>query len=145
MRTFFLSILAFLCFSFATDPACGDGNTYANQEQTGLDKRFDGYTKISGCPSFAGGEKKLDKLIRKSLKLSAAAKTQVFNLNYQFTVACDGKIKDVKQIGDPKANDWTNIGEIIQGTEGKWTPAQKDGKAVDCVYFRRLFVNGSQY
>lgn len=139
---FFIPVIFLFCFP-VTD--CGDGNVYANKEQTQFDKRFDSYTKISGCPKFEGGDKKLDKLIGKNLKLSATAKTQIFNLNYRFIVTCEGKIKDVKQIGDPKADDWTNISEIIEGTEGKWTPAQKDGKPVDCVYFRTFFVNGSSY
>ncbi len=145
MKTFLLILTAFMIFGFTPNPDCGDGKVYANKKQTEFDKRFDSYPKINGVPKFKGGDKKLDKLIRSKLKLSDVAKTQIFNLNYQFTVTCDGKIKDVKQIGDSKADDWTNIVEIIQGTEVDWTPAKNDGKTVDCVYFSKIFINGSQY
>ncbi|PWL24066.1 MAG: hypothetical protein DCO96_14860 [Fluviicola sp. XM-24bin1] len=87
----------------------------------------------------------MDKFVINNLELSEAAKTQIFNLNYQFTVTCDGKIKDVKQIGDSKADDWTNIAEVIKKTEESWTPAKKDGKPVNRVYFSRIFVNGSNF
>jgi hypothetical protein len=142
----YLIILTSICFlSFAPTPECGDGAIYASTKQTQYDKRFDSYTKINSSPSFKGGDKKLDKLIRSQLKLSSVAKTQIFNLNYQFTVTCDGKITDIKQLGDPKGNDWTNIVEIIASTEGSWKPAVKGGKTVNCVYFRTLFINGSSY
>jgi hypothetical protein len=144
MKTLYF-LLTILFLSFAPAPECGDGNVYANATQTQNDNRFADYTKIDGIPEYKGGEKKLDKLILAQLKLSDVAKTQIFNLNFQFTVTCDGKIKDVKQIGDPKANDWTNIVEIIQGTEGSWTPAKKDGQPVDCIYFDKVFINGSKY
>lgn len=127
------------------DPDCGDGNVYASKKQTENDKRFESYQKINSAPKFKGGDKKLDNLIRSRLKLSEIAKTQIFNLNYQFTVTCDGKIKNIKQLGDQKANDWTNIVDIIQGTEGSWKPAKKNGNPVDCVYFRTLWVMGNKY
>lgn len=145
MNTLTVLFTSFLIFSFTANNDCGDGTIYANQKQTQYDKRFDEYTKIEGIPKFKGGKKKLDKLILANLKLSATAKNQIFNLNYQFVVTCDGKIQDVKQIGDPKANDWTNIAEIIQGTETHWQPAHKDGAPVDCIYFGKIFINGSQY
>lgn len=145
MSTIFLTLTTFLIFSFTHTTDCGDGSVYANKKQTAYDKRFDNFQKIGGVPKYKGGEKKLEKLIRSKLKLSGVAKTQVFYLTYQFTVTCAGKIKDVKQIGDSKAEDWTNIVEIIQGTEADWSPANKDGKPVDCVYFNKIFINGSQY
>lgn len=145
MKTILLILTTFLIFAFTLNPDCGDGNVYANKKQTEYDKRFDSYLKIDGVPKYKGGDKKLDKLIRSKLKLSEIAKTQFFYLNYQFTVTCDGKIKDTKQIGDQKAEDWTNIVEIIHGTEGEWTPAKKDGKTVDCVYFSKILINGGQF
>jgi hypothetical protein len=145
MKKALLILITFLFFGFASNPDCGDATVYANKKQTENDKRFDIYPKIKAAPKYKGGDKKLDELIRSKLKLSEAAKTLVFNLNYQFTVTCDGKVKDVKQIGDSKADDWTNIVEIILSTEADWTPAKKDGKTVDCVYFRKLFINGSEY
>jgi hypothetical protein len=140
MKTLLLILTTFLMISMST-PDCGDGTVYANQKQTENDKRFDDYQKIDEVPQYNGGDKKLDKLIRSKLKLSKVAKTQIFNLNYRFTVTCDGKIKDVKQIGDSKIDDWTNIVDIIQDTEGNWTPAKKDGKPVDCIYFSKIFIN----
>ncbi len=147
MRQILIILSAALCFGFSTNPThnCGDGNVYANKKQTEYDKRFDNYEKISGLPKFKGGNKKLDKFVRNNLKLSEIAKAQIFNLNYQFTVTCDGIIKDVKQIGDSRADDWTNISEVIKKTQENWTPARKDGKPVDCIYFSRIFVNGSNY
>lgn len=145
MRTILLTLTTLLILSFTKAPDCGDGSVYANKKQTEYDKRFESYQKIDGVPKYKGGDKKLDKLIRSKLKLSDVAKTRIFNLNYQFTVTCDGKIKDVKQIGDSKADDWTNIVEIIMGTDADWTPAEKDEKPVDCVYFNKIFINGSQY
>jgi len=147
MKQFLIILEVALCFGFTTNlnPDCGDGNVYANKKQTEYDKRFDYYEKISGLPKFKGGDKKLDKVVRKNLELSEVAKTQIFNLNYQFTVTCDGKIKDVKQIGDSRADDWTNISDVIKKTEEDWTPAKKDGKSVNCVYFAKVFVNGSTY
>jgi len=145
MKTILFVLTIFMIFAFTPNPDCGDGKVYANKKQTEFDKRFDNYPKIDGVPEYKGGDKKLGKLIQTELVLSEAAKTQIFNLNYQFTVTCEGKITDVKQIGDSKADDWTNIVEIIQSTEADWTPAKKDGKTVDCVYFSKIFINGSQY
>lgn len=134
-----------LGFAFNLDPGCGDGKVYANKKQTEHDKRFDSYPKIKGIPKYKGGEKKLTEYILSKLTLSEVAKTQIFFLNYQFTVTCDGSIKDIKQIGDPKAADWTNITEILPGTEGSWKPAKNDGQPVDCVYFHRIFIQGSDH
>lgn len=145
MKYLLLAISILLAFAFRPGSACGDGTIYANKKQTELDQRFDSFPKIKGAPKYAGGEEELDKLIKQELKLSDAAKTQVFRLNFRFTVTCEGRISNVMQIGNKKADDWTNIREIIQSTEGKWTPAKKDGQPVDCVYFRALTINGSKY
>lgn len=145
MKIILLILTTFLLFAFTPNPDCGDGKVYANKKQTEYDKRFDDYNKIDDVPKYKGGDKKLSKLIQSNLKLSNVAKTQIFNLNYQFTVTCDGKIKDVKQIGNSKADDWTNIVEIIKTTEANWTAAKKDGQPVDCVYFSKIFINGSNY
>jgi hypothetical protein len=145
MKNILLIFTIISIFGFTLKPACGDGKVYANKKQTENDTRFDAYLKIDEVPKYKGGVKKLDKLILSKLKLSEAAKKQFFNLNYQFTVTCDGTIEDVKQIGDPTADDWTNIAEIIKATEVDWTPAKKDGITVDCVYFSRILINGSQY
>lgn len=145
MKKILITLSIFIGFAFTTAPDCGDGKVYANSKQTENDIRFNSYSKISDAPKFKGGDKKLDKLVRENLRLSETAKSQIFNLNYQFTVTCDGKIKDVKQLGDPTVDNWTNIGEVIQATEVDWTPAKKDGKAVDCIYFDKVFINGSNY
>ena len=145
MKKFLVILIVFLCFAFTSQPDCGDGSVYANKKQTEYDKRFDKYKKISGLPKFKGGDKKLKKFVQNNLELSEVAKTQIFNLNYQFTVTCDGKIKDVKQIGNSKMNDWTNISGVIKKTEENWTPAVNGGKTVDCVYFSKIFINGSLY
>lgn len=144
-RIFTILAVLFLCGFTPTDPVCGDGTIYANKKQTQYDSRFDDYPKIGGLPKFKGGEKGLEKLIQKQLKLSSVAKTQMFRLNYQFTVSCEGKISDIKTLGSPKVAEWTNIVEIIKATEGAWSPAKKGGKAIDCVYFNKLSINGSNY
>lgn len=54
---------------FTPNPDCGDGKVYANKKQTEFDKRFGSYPKIDGVPTYDGGEKKLEKLIRSKLKL----------------------------------------------------------------------------
>jgi len=142
---FALSIL--LLFSFRNvPPACGDGNLYAWEEQTKLDSRFNEFPKLNGKkngPSYPGGDKALDALIREKLILDEEAKDQIFMLNYYFTVKCDGSIDDVVILGDPVVKDWTNIDHIIRRTTG-WEPATIDGKAVDCIYFRKMMINGSK-
>jgi hypothetical protein len=142
---FLIGLVILLTSGFRNEGECGDGTVYANKEQTENDSRFDAYIKIKGVPEYKDGDKKLDELIKSKLVLADGAKSQVFNLNYQFTVTCDGKIKDFKTLGDPRMATWTNIAEIIQGTEVDWTPAKKDKKAVDCIYFRKLFINVSKY
>lgn len=145
MKSIILLLTTNLIFSFSSNLECGDGQVYSNKKQTEFDKRFDIYSKIDGVPKYKGGEKKLDKLIYSKLKLSEDAKKTIFKLNYQFTVTCEGKIKDIKELGDTKLKGWTNIIEIIQNTEGNWKPAKKDGKNVDCIYFSRLSIKGYQY
>jgi hypothetical protein len=145
MKTLLTSVFALFIFSTTTIAQCGDGKVYSNKAQTEFDKRFDSYPKTVECPAFKGGKKALDQLIQQKMKLNATGKTQVFNLNYKFTVGCDGKIKDIKQIGDAKMDDWTNIVAIIKGTAGKWTPAKKNGIAVDCIYFGTFAINGSKF
>lgn len=137
--------LLFMCGSLYAQE-CGEGLTYASQKQTEFDSRFDAYPKLDGnkgMPQFKGGDKKLEELIRSQLKLSEEARTQIFILNFKFTISCDGRVKDVMQIGDKRADAWTNITEIIPMSG--WEPARKDGKPVDCIYFGRVMVNGSQY
>jgi hypothetical protein len=145
MKNILILISIAICFGFTNAEDCGDETVYANVEQTQYDKRFESFTKIDGIPKFNGGNKKLDQIVRENLELSDVAKTQFFRLNYQFTVTREGKIKDVKQIGDSKADDWTNIGDVIKSTEGDWTPAEKDGNPVDCIYFRKISINGASY
>lgn len=145
MKAILILLTISLCYAFTLNSDCGDGTIYANEKQTQYDKRFDSYPKIDGVPTFMGGDKKLQSIVLDNLQLSDVAKTQIFRLNFQFTVTCEGKIKDVKQIGSPQADDWTNIVEIIEGTEGDWTPAEYKGKVVDCVYFTKVTVNGGNY
>jgi hypothetical protein len=144
MKNLLLIVSVFVALGFNLAPNC-DKVIYANKQQTEYDDRFNNYEKINGIPKIKGGDKKLDKIIRKNLKLSETAKTQFFMLNYQFTVNCEGEIKDVKQIGDPKADSWTNIKEVIMKTEGFWKPAKHKGKPVNCIYFSRISINGGDY
>jgi hypothetical protein len=146
MKHFILALGTMFTWGSISAQECGDGVTYASQKQTEFDKRFDAYPKLNGnkgMPKFKGGDEKLDELIRSHLKLSEEARTQIFNLNFKFTITCDGRLKDVVQIGDKRADSWTNIAEIIPSSG--WEPARKDGKPVDCVYFGKVMVNGSQY
>jgi hypothetical protein len=145
MKLFSLLLIALLGFSSSKSLDCGDGKTYANIKQTEFDKRFDSYEKIKGCPEFKEGDKGLTELILKDLKLSDIAKTQVFNLNFTAKITCDGKIVDARQIGDPKMDEFTNILQILKSTQDMWTPAKKDGKPVECIYFGKVFINGTKY
>jgi hypothetical protein len=141
-----LILLPFLLsFTFVNPQDCGDGNIYSRSKQTANYDSFDGFHKISSLPKMKGGNRRLLKIIRKNLRLSDVAKTQIFSLNYQFTITCDGQIKDIKALGDIKVKDWTNIVDIIVSTEGKWRPAKKHRKPVDCIYFDRMFINGGNY
>jgi hypothetical protein len=144
-------LLAFsllLLFSFTNSvPDCGDGTLYAWEQQTGKDSRFSGLPKVSGKkngPAYESGDKKFDQLIREKLLLSDEAKKHVFVLNYYFTVQCNGDIADVVILGDPVVAEWTNIENIVLHTKG-WKPATRYGKPVDCIYFRTLPINGSDF
>jgi hypothetical protein len=126
---------------------CSDGTLYSWAKQTSGDSRFSAFPKISGKrngPSVSGGDKQLDKLIKSRLVLSKEAKGSAFNLNYYFTVGCNGKISDVVILGDPIVADWTNIEDIVTHTTG-WEPATVNGKPVDCIYFRTLYIDGKLY
>lgn len=37
------------------------------------------------------------------------------------------------------------MGEIINETNGKWKPAEKDGQPVDCIYFAKKTIVGNKY
>lgn len=142
MKVLFFFIL--FC-SFTSFQDCSDKTVYANSSQTKDIKRFDIFTRIDGCPTYVEGDYKFFKLLRKNLKLSDLAKTQIFMLNYQFTITCDGKLEDIKSLGDSKANHWTNIVELIRGTEGKWLPAKKGDTSVNCIFFGKMYIDGSRY
>lgn len=126
---------------------CGDGQVYAVKNQTDGDHRFQSFPKIAGkknIPVYPGRDKALDKLIQEKLLLDPEARKYDFVLNFYFTVKCDGSIGDVVVLGDPEVADWTNIATIIQHTR-EWQPAYVDGKPVDCIYFRKISVKGSEY
>jgi len=147
MARILISICLCLVFGRGIAQVCGDGVTYASKEQTEFDKRFDSYPKLvgkKGTPKYPGGDKKLDELIRSRLKVSAEGKNMVFNLNFRLVIGCDGVVKHAEQIGDKRFSEMTNIVEILMSTAG-WTPARKEGQPVDCVYFGKILVNGSQY
>lgn len=138
-----LSILLFLQLSLP----CGNGTLYAVKKQTEGDSRFSAFPKIEGkrnIPVYPGGDKALDNLIREKLILDAEAQRYEFVLNYYFTVKCNGSIGDVVVLGDKELAEWTNISTIIQHTTD-WQPAYVDGKAVDCIYFRKLPIKGSDF
>lgn len=145
MKYLFLAAAISIAFASRPGTGCGDNTVYANKKQTEHDSRFDSFPKIKEIPKYTGGEEELHRLVKQNLELSDAAKTQIFRLNFRFTVTCEGRISNVMQIGNKKADDWTNIKEVIQSTEGKWTPAKKNGQPVDCVYFTALTINGSEY
>ncbi|MGD1846979.1 MAG: hypothetical protein ACFB10_16435 [Salibacteraceae bacterium] len=143
MRTLLLLCFVGIALSFTFPADCNPSKVYANKKQTQWDDRFSTYEKISGVPKFKGGDKSLETFLRKNLVLSKEAQNNIFNLNYQFTVTCEGKVVDARQIGDAKMNSWTNFKEAIQKTEGLWQPAKHQGEAVNCVYFGKLFIKGS--
>ncbi len=145
MKILLITITLLFGFTPHVNSSCGDGTVYANEKQVKYDDRFKEYPTIPSCPEYKDGDKKLDEYIRSSLKLNDKGKTLIFNLNYKFTITCEGKIKDFVQLGDPAFKDVTNIADVIQATEGSWKAAEKDGKSVDCIYFRKLFINGTTY
>ena len=135
----------FIGITFGQESECGDGIIYSNEKQTKYDKRLADYPKIESVPTYSDGKEELKKLIESNLKVKDEGKEIVFRLNYMFTITCDGKIKDFKTLGDSKLSDLTNIQDIIAGTSGKWIPAEKDGKPVDCVYFAKKTIVGNKY
>lgn len=143
MKTILLAFLAFISLEQSSD--CGDEVTYSNEEQTKYDQRLSDYPKIASAPEYKEGKDELNKLIEEKLKVKEEGKQIVFRLNYMFTITCDGQIKDFKELGDAKLSNLTNMQEIIEGTKGKWIPADKDGKPVDCIYFSKKTVVGSKY
>jgi hypothetical protein len=124
---------------------CGDGITYASKAQTENDERFADFPKIDATPKFKGGDKKLMRLIKNRLELSEVAKKEIFNLNFALTVNCDGTLRDIKSLGDPKAHDFTNIVDVLYETAGMWTPAAHNAIPVNCVYVGSFFVYGDEY
>lgn len=145
----FVTLLSLLCLlhSGKPQPACGDGKLYAWKQQTANDPRFSTFPKITGKrsgPEYTSGNKQFDRYIRERLVLEDEAKQHTFVLNYYFTVKCDGTIGDVEILGDPVVKEWTNIASIVQHTTG-WQPAEKNGKPVDCIYFRMLPINGTEF
>ena len=137
--------LIFIGISLGQETECGDGITYSNEKQTKYDKRLADYPKIESVPTYSDGENELNKLIEAKLKLKEQGKELIFNLNYTFIISCEGQIKDFKTLGDFKLSDLTNIQEIITETNGKWIPAEKDGKPVDCLYFAKKLIVGNKY
>ena len=148
MKWFLVPVIGLFCsFSAKLPTKCGDGKIYALETQTANDERFSEFQKISGKKNsikFPGGDKTLDKLLREKLILTEEAQQQVFNLNYYFVVNCDGSVGEVTVLGDPVVAEWTNIENMIKHTMG-WQPAMIAGKPVDCIYFRTLHIQGSDY
>lgn len=137
--------LIFIGISFGQETECGDGTIYSNEKQTKYEKRLVDYPKIESVPTYSDGKDELNKLIESKLKVSEQGKDIVFRLNYMFTITCDGQIKDFKTLGDSKLSTLTNIEEIISETNGKWIPAEKDRKPVDCIYFAKKTIVGDKY
>ena len=140
-----LLIIFITVLSFFQNTECGDSVTYANETQTKYDKRLSDYLKISSVPTYSEGEEAFNKLIDTQLNVKDAGKQLVFRLNYRFTVTCNGEIKDFQSLGSAKSSDLTNMQEIIKSTTGKWVPAEKDDKPVDCIYFAKKTIIGSNY
>ena len=145
ITVYILINILFVGAIFGQEEACGDGITYANEKQTKNDRRFASYSKIEGIPTFNDGLDAFNKLVETNLKVNKEGKDMVFRLNYMFIVGCDGKIMGFITLGNAIFSDLTNIEEIIISTNGKWTPAIKDGKAVDCIYFSKKTIVGSNY
>lgn len=137
--------LIFIGILFGQETECGDGTIYSNEKQTKYEKRLVDYPKIESVPTYSDGKDELNKLIESKLKVSEQGKDIVFRLNYMFTITCDGQIKDFKTLGDSKLSTLTNIEEIISETNGKWIPAEKDRKPVDCIYFAKKTIVGDKY
>tara|TARA_R110002111_G_scaffold116280_3_gene177613 strand:- start:242 stop:688 length:447 start_codon:yes stop_codon:yes gene_type:complete len=137
--------LIFIGISFGQKVDCGDGITYSNEKQTKYDKRLSEYPKIESSPTYSDGKDELNKLIESNLKVNEQGKDIIFRLNYMFTITCDGQIKDFKTLGDSELSNLTNIKDIIAETNGKWLPAKKDGKPVDCIYFAKKTIVGNKY
>lgn len=137
-----LVILLLTSFTLPCDPT-----VYTWGKQTAGDSRFAAFPVLKGKksgPVYPGGDKALDRLIREKLLISEEASRHTFNLNYYFTVGCDGSIENVVVLGDPVVAEWTNISNILVHTRG-WQPATKSGASVKCIYFRTLFVHGPDY
>lgn len=137
--------IIFIGISFGQEIECGDGVTYSNEQQTKYDKRLTDYQKIESVPTYSDGKDELNKIIESKLKVNEQGKNIVFRLNYMFTITCDGQIKDFKTLGDSELSNLTNIEEIIAETNGKWIPAEKDGKPVDCIFFAKKTIVGNKY
>jgi hypothetical protein len=145
MVSFFFSLCVSVFLSLSTPNDCGDGVTYASKAQTENDQRFADFPKIDATPKFKGGDKKLMRLIKNRLELSEVAKKEIFNLNFALTVNCDGTLRDIRPLGDPKSFDFTNIVDILYETAGMWTPAAHNAIPVNCVYVGSFFVYGDEY
>lgn len=145
MGSVFFTVAVSVLFGLTTPHDCGDGITYASAAQTENDARFAEFPKIDVAPKFKGGDKKLERFIKNRLKLTEVAKKEIFNLNYVLTVNCDGSLRDITQLGDPKSANFTNIVAILFETADMWTPAKHNGAPVDCLYVGSLFVYGDEY
>lgn len=145
MGSVFFTLVVSVLLGLTAPHDCGDGITYASKEQTENDDRFADFPKIDAAPKFKGSDKKLKRLIKNRLELSEEAKKEIFNLNFALTVNCDGTLRDIKNLGDPKGHNFTNIVAILFETAGMWTPAMRNGVPVDCVYFTTFFVYGPDY
>jgi len=143
MKSLLIILIALISLGQKTE--CGDGTTYSNEGQTKYDKRLADYPKIENVPTYSDGKEALNELIESKLKVKEKGKEIVFRLNYMFTISCDGEIKDFKTLGNSMFSDLTNIQEIITETKGKWIPAEKEGKPVDCIYFAKKTIVGSKY
>ncbi len=140
-----LVLTSILLTTFSFTQTCSDTTIYANSKQTKYDNRFSNYKKIKSQPKYSGGSKKFESYLRENLIVDARFKNEIFNLNYQITISCDGKIIEAKTLGDKRFGEITNFIEIAQKTEGNWKAAKNKGKEVNCIYFGKMFVNGSLY
>lgn len=137
-----MQLVASLLIALQLLAPCDDSQLYTLKKQTEGDNRFSAFPKIEkkrDYPVYPGGDKALDKLIREKLILTSEAQRYDFILNFYFTIHCDGSIGEVVILGDEETVDWTNISTIIQHTRD-WQPAYVNGKAVDCIYFRKLTI-----
>ena len=129
----FLALLALGCMNVtavrAGQPAPARSETAVRTADAGNDKVYD---KADVMPAFPGGQQALARFIGENLTYPATAQENNVQgrVIVQFTVGTDGSVKGVRVVNsvDPALDN-----EVVRTLQGmpKWTPAQRDGQAVE--------------